>query len=121
MPSGFTGLDDDGTLHAYALKVGSEGTATEGKKLSPIREVTATVDPASINANVSGDTSITVAGVARGDYVIGIEAPAALDAGISYNAWVTAANTITLRLANSTAGAVNVASADWKFLIAEAG
>lgn len=79
---------------------------------------TSTVDPTSIAAGTqweSGD--ITVTGVVAGD-VIAVGPPAAIEAGLSWNAVATAANTIHLRITNNTGSPVDPISASWKFVAA---
>lgn len=73
-------------------------------------------DPQSI-ANAAGTTSanITVAGAAFGDFV-DVAAPYTL-AGITCNGYVSAANTVNIRLHNGTGAAVNLASGTWKVLV----
>lgn len=69
-------------------------------------------DPANMS-NGTGVTSpnLTVQGAAFGD-VVDVVAPYSL-AGITATAYVSAANTINVRLHNGTGGAVNLASGTW--------
>lgn len=95
-------------------------TTVTANTLVPLQlHTTATVDPANILANVTGDTAVTLTGAAVGDFV-SVAPPANLDAGISFCAFVASANTLTLRLANNTAGAINVASGTWGFCLTKA-
>ena len=73
-------------------------------------------DPASMT-NATGLTSanITVAGAAFGDFVE-VAAPYSL-AGITANAYVSAANTVNIRLHNGTGAAVNLASGTWNVAV----
>jgi len=87
-----------------------------GVKVKGIELVSATVNPASVASKGTGATSVTVSGVAVGDVVIAIP-PSTLDDGVVYSAKVTAADTVKLELSNNTAGAIDVASATWKFLV----
>lgn len=116
MATGHIG-QDEGRFDTFTLKVGTD--ETPGKELGPIREVSGAINPASTNAGLAADTTLAATGVGTSDYIVGIIPPATLDAGISFNAWVSAADTITLRTVNNTAGAVDIASATWKFLVAE--
>ncbi len=70
-------------------------------------------DPASM-ANGAGVTSpgITVTGAQFGDFV-DVAAPYSL-VGITATAYVSAANTVVIRLQNGTGGAVNLAAGDWR-------
>lgn len=71
---------------------------------------TATLDFPSIAAAGHADLTITVKGAAIGDPVIlGIANASAL-AGLVFNAFVSAADTVTVRASNFTAGALDAAS-----------
>lgn len=65
---------------------------------------TPTLTYTSIASNVSQDQTTTISGASLGDIVL-VGAPA-LVAGLTLTAFVSAANTITVRLHNATAGAV---------------
>ena len=73
---------------------------------------TDTIDPASIAASGTATADITVTGAALGDYVM-VAAPYDLQ-GLVCTAYVSAADTVTIVLFNPTAGAVDLASGDWK-------
>ncbi|MEZ0374917.1 MAG: hypothetical protein ACAI44_37875, partial [Candidatus Sericytochromatia bacterium] len=70
---------------------------------------TASLDFGSINAATAADLTIAVTGAAVNDEV-GIGLPAAPTAGIIFNAFVSAADTVTVRAYNFTAGAINPAA-----------
>lgn len=72
-----------------------------------------TTDVASIAAGAIATIAITVTGAASGDPVV-IGAPAALGAGLLWSGYVSATDTVTVRIYNSTAGAIDPASATWK-------
>ena len=72
----------------------------------------ATVTPGSIASLATYTTTITVTGTVAGQTVL-IGPPAALQAGLVPFGVVTAANTVTLSIYNSTAGALTPASATW--------
>jgi len=75
-----------------------------------------TVDAANVPANDVLDVAVTVAGVRSKDFVM-VHAPALEDdLGISH-AWVSANNTVTVRLVNPTGGAVNPASQTWTIVV----
>ena len=69
---------------------------------------TATWNPASVASGAQATTTVTVTGAALGDHAI---ASFSLDlAGAVLNAYVSAANTVTVVLSNMTAGAIDLAS-----------
>lgn len=106
--------DQAGTLSAAGtiVEVDSDGVwvAEVGKARLT---ATAALDFASINAAASEDLTIAVTGAAVGDSV-SLGLPAAPTAGIVFQAFVSAANTVTVRATNITAGAVNPASATYR-------
>jgi hypothetical protein len=68
----------------------------------------------SIAAGSSASQTVSVSGAAVGDGVI-IGLPAAgLTAGLISTAWVSAAGSITLRITNTTSGAITPAAADYR-------
>lgn len=69
----------------------------------------ATYDAPSIVAGASATTTVTVTGAALGDMVTGI-ALGSDAAGLDLSGYVSAANTVTVILRNSTASAVDLAS-----------
>jgi predicted RecA/RadA family phage recombinase len=76
----------------------------------------ATLDFASIAAAASEDKTIAVTGAAVGDSVA-LGLPAAPAAGIVFNGFVSAADTVTVRATNITASAVDPASADYTAMV----
>ena len=86
--------------------------------IAGIQAYSVTYDPASLATVTARDDAVTVPGVLSTDYVVAVIPPATLNGGMHVlTARVTAANTVTVRLYNSTAGAVDVASGTWIFLI----
>jgi len=77
----------------------------------------ATLDFASTNAQNSRDLTIAVTGAADGD-VVSLGVPnAAVNANTSYSAWVSAANTVTVRFNNYSIGTVDPASGSFKVFV----
>jgi hypothetical protein len=79
-----------------------------------------TWDPPNVPANSTVDTTLTDATVAslsgmRAGMLVTVSPPSTINAGIMVVAWCGASSTITIRLANLTAGAINPASGDWVF------
>lgn len=89
----------------------------------PIAQValtaTATLDFASIAAGAVGTLTATVTGAATGDFVI-VAPPGNLSAGLVVSAFVSAANTVTIRIVNGTASAIDPASATWGVAVLKA-
>jgi len=77
----------------------------------------ATLEFLSTNAQNSRDMTITVTGAAEGD-VVSLGVPnAAVNANTSYSAWVSAANTVTVRFNNYSSGTVDPASGLFKVFV----
>lgn len=74
---------------------------------------TATLDFPSIAANTCQELTITVTDAVVGD-AVKLGAPAALEANLTFSGFVSAANTVTIRVCNPTVGAINPASATWR-------
>ena len=92
------------------------GTETVGAALTKILTATASLNFPSINAASQADLTITVTGAAVGDEVA-MALPAAPAAGIVFNAFVSAANTVTIRATNVTAAPVDPAAANYSVLV----
>lgn len=71
-----------------------------------------TLDPTSIAASATLTATIAVTGAALGDYVI-VAPPYDLQ-GIVATGYVSVADTVEIVLFNPTAGAIDLASGDWK-------
>jgi hypothetical protein len=74
---------------------------------------TAAPDFTSIAAGTTAETTITVTGAAVGDDATA-HPNSAPEAGLMWAATVTAANTVTLRLANVTSGAIDPVARTWR-------
>lgn len=86
--------------------------------LPAIRIYTATFDPASCSASTTTESTATVTGVATTDICLAVIPPSSLNAGLGVVAWrVSAADSIVVRFSNSTAGAIDPASASYTFVV----
>lgn len=110
----------------YAALVGSEDG---GKTLTPVAvdssgrllmvntlsylDGSAALDFPSIAAGAQQSLTITVTGAAVGDPV-SLGLPASPAAGVTFNAFVSAADTVTVRASNITGSSVDPASATYK-------
>lgn len=76
---------------------------------------TATVDPSSL-IDAAGETkTATVTGAALGDYVL-VAAPYDLS-GLTVTAYVSATDTVSIRLQNESGATVDLASGTWKIKV----
>lgn len=78
----------------------------------------ATYDAASLADGAGATTTVTVTGAALGDFVVGVSHGVDL-AGITVTAYVSAANTVSVRFQNESGGAVDLASATLRAVVAK--
>ncbi len=77
-----------------------------------------TYDAADLAAGTAVDAAVTVPGILSTDVIVAVVPPAAYNGGLSVqSARVASANTVTVRIFNSTAGALNAASGTWRFVV----
>lgn len=80
--------------------------------------VTVTADPSSIAAGAEDIATFTVPNVVLGDMVIGYSLGVNQTVDCDANVWVSAANTVSVRISNLNSGAaLDLASATWKILV----
>lgn len=82
-------------------------------------EYSGTYDPASMAAGETTSTSVTVTGAAMGDYAIASHTQNL--AGCIMTAYVSAINTVTVLVLNTTAGTVNISAGTLKVAILRKG
>ena len=78
--------------------------------------VTCTLDAASLADGAGSSDTVAVPGVALGDIVIGFSFGVDL-AGITATGYVSAANVVTIRLQNESAGTLDLASTTVKVVV----
>lgn len=76
----------------------------------------ATVNPGDTAAGADAQVAVTVTGAAVGDAVLFFPG-VAITSGVTVQATVSAANTVTLTFDNETADHVDLASSTWRFLL----
>ena len=82
-------------------------------------DVTCTLNSASVATTATATDTVTVAGVALGDMVLGM-AIGVDEAGLVRRAYVSAANTATIVTYNPTASSVDLASTTLQLIIGRA-
>lgn len=100
------------------VSVGADGVWVDvaaGRALAAAKEL----DFANIAAGAKADKTIPVPGAAVGD-AVALGLPAAPAAGLAFQAFVSAANTVTVRAANYTGGAINPAAAAYRVAVVPA-
>jgi len=126
---GIAAADDDAgdvlkVEHDIAVRLVTNGYAhfgsasnaqnTGGQK--PVRRKTQTLDFPSIAAGASSSLPVSVPGAKVGEGAA-VVPPTALAAGVVAGAVVTAANTVTVTVANATGAAVDLPSGSWKVAV----
>lgn len=76
------------------------------------------LDVASLADGVGATVTATVPGVALGDFVLAWSLDVSV-AGITVTAWVSAADTVSLRFQNESAGTVDLAAGTLRLVVAQ--
>lgn len=77
----------------------------------------ATYDPPSLADGAGATTTVTVTGAALGDFVTGVSFSLDLQ-GITVTAWVSAADTVSVRFQNESGGILDLASGTLRVMVA---
>ena len=90
---------------------------TSSVKLTQVYSGTVAVDPGSLTTLTSTDVSVTITGAATGDIVI-VNPPSTLESTLACGgAYVSAADTVKIRVSNVSSGTVDGASLTWSYAI----
>ncbi len=103
-----------------ALYIGLTTSAGGPSVVSPtavkgFRSIGAAINPGSISAQTVYTADVTITGSRVGDLILLIP-PANLLAGLTFNAYVSASNTVTIRVSNATASPIVESSKTWNFV-----
>ena len=102
-------ITDGGTITAQVNNAAAISYEREDRAGGRLLLGSATYDPGSLTTNTGATTTVTVTGAALGDYVEGISFSLDLQ-GISLTGYVSAADTVSARFQNGTAGTLDLAS-----------
>lgn len=94
-----------------ATTIGSGGTA-----IAKIMHGTVSVDPPNISNNQTATFTVTITGAATTDCIF-LTPPSAIENLIFEGATITSADTVTIKLANESGGAINGSDRTWCYLI----
>lgn len=104
-----------GTSFSSGLGVGPKGTGTI---LTRVVKGTVSVTVAATAAAGEEDVSLTISGAAAGDSVFLTPANAAMETGVSIAAvWVSAANTVKVRISNLSGSGLTGSTSDWTYVL----
>lgn len=91
---------------------------SSGTQITGIFKGTVSINPASIGSAAVGETSVTISGAVVGDVVILVPPTAGLTAGLAATqAYVSAADTVKVRIANLSGGSVDEAAGTWTYIL----
>lgn len=104
-------VSSDSLSVSNGLTVGATGSA-----IYNVISGTISVNPGSIGATTRGSVNVTLTGVNTGDRLI-LQPPTALNAGLLYVGHdITATDTVTIYLYNTTGGSIDDGALTWKYV-----
>ena len=113
--SDFTFATD--TLTATKIQAPTNLTVGSGTPITKVLSASATLDFPSIAAQTCDESlTITVTGAATGN-VVSLGPPSGFENGLSATGYVSASNTVKVRLCNVTSGSIDPASASWRAMV----
>lgn len=101
-----SGLDKKGSNNPNGYSAGGQILALS------VLFGTAVIDPISLIDAAGATSTLTVTGVVLGKYVVNVIAPYDLQ-GITVTGYVSAANTVAIRMQNESGGTLDLASGVW--------
>lgn len=107
-------------MAAATSVVVERGTKQFQGMFSEMWKATGTLNADSLADGAGSSDTITVPGVALGDMVLGCSFGVSL-AGVSATAYVSAADTVTIRLQNESGGTVDLASTTVRVVVGRLG
>jgi hypothetical protein len=107
---------DVGVVPNYAFNITDQADASGFSDIKQTMSRSGTFDFASIPANTTAELTRAITGVTTTGWVV-VASPegGVIESGLVWSAYVSAANTVTLRIANVTTSAINPASCVWRF------
>ena len=92
--------------------------STDSTTITKILQGTVSVTVAALAAAAEADVDVTVTGAAVGDMVNVCPTEAAAETGLSISAvWVSAANTVSIRMSNQSASGLTGSTANWSYQV----
>jgi hypothetical protein len=115
--NGFTGALT-GAVTATTASASTSLTVGGGTAITKIVRGQVTLDPADVAATTVADQNITITGATANDTVIINPPTTAVTAGLLVcQAHVSASNTVTVRLYNTTGSGIDLASGSWTYCL----
>jgi hypothetical protein len=89
-----------------------------GTQISKILKGTVEVTVSALAAAAEEDISVTISGAAAGDIVCVTPLDAAMETGVGLiAAWVSAANTVKIRVSNFSGSSLTGSTANWSYMV----
>ena len=101
------------------MSIGELTVGTDGDAVSLLASFTASVTPVAAATIKAEEQDLTIPGVKVGDIVVAFKAPTAfyaLNVGVG-GMRVSAADTVSVKFVNPTAGSVTPSAGDWTFTV----
>ena len=94
-------------------------TGESGTQLTLIEKDTVSVTVAALAAAAEADVDVTVTGATPLTDMVSVSPPeAAMEAGLSISAaWVSAADTVTIRMSNQSGSGLTGSTEDWQYIL----
>jgi hypothetical protein len=90
---------------------------TAGAEVKAILSGTVSVTISALSAAAEEDVDVTITGLAAGDIVTLMPPEAAMEAGVMFNCWVGAANTLSIRITNASGSSLTGSTTSWTYLL----
>jgi hypothetical protein len=106
---------NNSTLNSLSVSDGLI-VGANGSEVFEITKGTVSVNPGSISATTRGSINVTISNLGTDDRIL-LQPPSTLNAGLLYVGHdITASNTVTIYLYNTTGGAIDDGALTWKYL-----
>jgi hypothetical protein len=116
--NGFTGAITGAVTGTTVSASTSATVGTGGTALTLVKKGTIAVTLAATLAAAEEDVSLTIAGATAGDIVIMTPLDAAMETGVAIvGAWVSAANTVKVRITNVNGSTLTGSTANWQYCL----
>jgi hypothetical protein len=93
---------------------------SDGSTISKILTGTAAFTVGALAAGAQGDDTITITGLRDGDFVAVTPPNAAYEDGLTFSCYVSANDTLTVCLSNTSSGSLTGSTANWRYLVIKA-
>ncbi len=116
MSMDYSSLQPEAFDYLLNRRKGNPDPGSPPSTIQGIQTGTVSLDPGSIGAQTRGSVTFNLPGAAPGDIVI-LQPPTGLNAGLAYaGARVTAANTVSVFIANITGVSIDDGAQTWEYL-----